>query len=228
MFRSLRARLFGLVLVASLPAIAIQAFNEIDLRRQRAAELHAQALTQARLATSDLGRVLEGARQTMVAISNFNAVRSFDAQACNAQLQAMRPLYPAYVSIGVFDIADHVVCSSYGQVAISSASDDDARTLNANARRLGFQVGFYRLGAVSGKRVLPMGYPIVQDGRVVGNIVVTLGLDWLAGELQRINHEAGVSLTVSDRNFTVIGRNARNARRAGQQTRLRSRRRPAA
>ncbi|GIL41750.1 sensor histidine kinase [Roseiterribacter gracilis] len=206
MFRSLRARLFGLVLVASLPAIAIQGFNEVDLRRQRTADLHAQALTQARLAASDLGRVLEGARQTMVAIGNFTAVRNFEPEACGRQLQALRPQYPAYVTIAIFDLQDRVICSSTTQLTVTSASDDDARTLNANARRLGFQVGFYRVGVVSGKRVLPMAYPIVDDGRVVGNVLLTLGLDWLAGELQRINHEAGVSLTVSDRNFTVIGR----------------------
>jgi two-component sensor histidine kinase len=206
MLDSLRARLFGLVLVASLPAIAIQAFNEIELRRERTADLHAQALIQARLAASDLGRVLEGARQTMVAISNFEAVRTLDPVACDAQLQAVRPLYPAYIAITVHDLQDRPVCSSYGPITSSVGSDDAVRTLSANSRRMGFQVGFYRVGSISGKRVLPMAYPIVRDGRVVGTLMLALGLDWLAGELQRINHEAGVSLTVSDRTFTVIGR----------------------
>ncbi|MDB5365517.1 MAG: histidine kinase [Rhodospirillales bacterium] len=206
MLHSLRARLFGLVLVTSLPAIAIQAFNEFELRRERTAELHAQALTQARLAASDLGRVLEGARQTMVAISNFDAVRALEPVACGKQLQELQPLYPAYLAITVFDLQDRIVCSSFGPIAVNIAIDDATRTLDANARRMGFQVGFYRLGMITGKRALPMAYPVVQEGRVVGNLQVTLGLDWLADELQRITHEAGVSLSVSDRNFTILGR----------------------
>jgi two-component sensor histidine kinase len=204
MLQSLRARLFGLVLVASLPAIAIQTINEIDLRRQRTADLHRQALTQTRLAASDLGRLLEGARQTLVALSSSTAIRTLDAKDCNAQLQQMRPLYPAYVAMIVYDLQDHAVCSSSGP--IMDATDDDLRTLNANARRMGFQVGSYRTGPISGKRVLPLAYPVVQDGRVIGSIFLSLGLDWLAGELQRIVHDAGVSLAVTDNRYTVLAR----------------------
>ena len=43
----LRVRLFLLVLIAVLPAIAIQIYTEIDLRRAREAEIHEDALRHA-------------------------------------------------------------------------------------------------------------------------------------------------------------------------------------
>ena len=41
---ALTHRLFLLVVLALLPAIAIQAYNELDLRRSREAEVHGLAL----------------------------------------------------------------------------------------------------------------------------------------------------------------------------------------
>jgi hypothetical protein len=47
---TLAQRLFLLVVVALLPALAIQAYNELDLRRSRYAELDELAQRQAQLA----------------------------------------------------------------------------------------------------------------------------------------------------------------------------------
>ena len=51
---TLAQRLFLLVVVALLPALAIQAYNELDLRRSREAEVRELALRQAELAASEL------------------------------------------------------------------------------------------------------------------------------------------------------------------------------
>ena len=53
---NLRARLFILVLLAILPALAIQGYNEIELKRSREAEVRADALRLTKFASGELDR----------------------------------------------------------------------------------------------------------------------------------------------------------------------------
>ena len=57
-------RLFVLMAVALVPAIAIQAYNELDLRRARRIEVRNQALGLARLAAAEQQQIVQGIRQT--------------------------------------------------------------------------------------------------------------------------------------------------------------------
>jgi hypothetical protein len=50
---TISSRLFLLVAVALLPAIALQAYNEFDLRRSRHVEMQNQALSLAKLAAAE-------------------------------------------------------------------------------------------------------------------------------------------------------------------------------
>jgi len=59
------SRLFLLVAVALLPAIAIQAFNEFDLRRARQVEVQNHALSLARLAAAEQQQIVQGIRQVL-------------------------------------------------------------------------------------------------------------------------------------------------------------------
>jgi len=62
-------RLFGLVLVALLPALAIQAYNEIAGRQTREAELRDDALRLALSAAGEMDRIVENARPMLGVIS---------------------------------------------------------------------------------------------------------------------------------------------------------------
>src|ERR1700722_18733283 len=62
---TLLSRLFVLVAVALLPAIAIQAYNEFDLRRARQVEVENQALSLAKLAAAEQQQIVQGIRQVL-------------------------------------------------------------------------------------------------------------------------------------------------------------------
>ena len=82
----LTQRLFLLVLIALLPALAIQAYNEFDLRRTRQAEVDEMALRQAKLASSELNQIFEGIHNLLIAVAEVPSVRSFAADECAAYL----------------------------------------------------------------------------------------------------------------------------------------------
>ncbi|MFO1061181.1 MAG: hypothetical protein U1E53_29960 [Dongiaceae bacterium] len=97
---TLAQRLFMLVAIALLPAIVIQGYNELDLRRSREAEVRGLALDQARLAASELDRILEGVRSLLVTVAAVPAVRALDTPACNAFLAALQPQVPYLLGRG--------------------------------------------------------------------------------------------------------------------------------
>src|SRR5262245_28246039 len=110
------SRLFVLVAVAMLPAIAIQAYNEIDLRRTRKAEVQDQALSLARLAAAEQQQIIQGVRQALVALSELPARKAKDVEGCNAYLSRIRERYPEFIAFFVVEINGNLFCNSGGRV----------------------------------------------------------------------------------------------------------------
>lgn len=70
----LRIRLFLLVAIAVLPALALQIAAQVELRRDRMGELQDEALRQAGTIAGSILDVLDGSRQLLVALSRLPAV----------------------------------------------------------------------------------------------------------------------------------------------------------
>ena len=84
------SRLFVLVAVALLPAIAIQAYNELDVRRAREIEVQNQALSLAKLAAAEQQQIVQGIRQVLIALSELPSIKARDRLGCNTYLTAMK------------------------------------------------------------------------------------------------------------------------------------------
>ena len=84
---SLLVRLLLLIGIASLPAIAIVGYNEVELRHAREAEVRDQTLRIARETAAELERTIEGIRGLLVTLAELPVIRDQDSAACNAFLQ---------------------------------------------------------------------------------------------------------------------------------------------
>src|SRR5580704_6113846 len=87
-------RLFALVVVALLPALAIQAYNEIAGRETREAEVREDALRLAQFASGELDRIVENVRGVLTAVANLPAVRGHDVLACSAYVTSLQRAFP--------------------------------------------------------------------------------------------------------------------------------------
>src|SRR3954468_12989291 len=112
---SLLLRLFGLVLLAILPAIAIEAYNEFELRSIREKQVHEEALRLARLANSEMDRIAEGAREMLVAFAENPDVVEGRWNRCNETAARLLPRLTSYVDIGVASTGGDLVCSAVPQ-----------------------------------------------------------------------------------------------------------------
>lgn len=214
---SLLSRLFLLVAAAMLPAIAIQAYNEIDLRRTREVEVQDEALGLAKLAAAEQQQIVQGVRQALIALSELPAIKAKDVQGCNAYLSRIKRRYPEFIAFIVVDMNGDSFCDSFKEHTHTTAA---GRGYFANVVRTGkFTVGEFAIGRHTGRSVLQFALPFYDDGDRMGGVVIAaLGLDWLADYIAKKGVPEGAALAISDRNGIVLARYPDNALFVGKKS----------
>jgi len=199
---ALLSRLFMLVAVALLPAIAIQSYNEFELRHSRQMEVQEQALGLAKLAAAQQQQIIGGIRQVLIALSELPAIKARAAEACSAYLSTIKRRYPAFLTFAAVDMNGQSFCTTNGKTA--NVAD---RSYFANATRTGeFTVGEFTVGRLTGSHLIPFALPFYDDDRMEGVVIATLSLDWLAEFIAQMGVPAGAALAITDRNGTYLAR----------------------
>ncbi|HWZ37840.1 MAG TPA: ATP-binding protein [Bradyrhizobium sp.] len=209
------SRLLALVAVALLPAIAIQAYNEFDLRRTRQVEVQNQALSLAKLAAEEQQQIVQGIRQVLIALSELPAIKAKDRLACNAALGGMKSRFPAFLTLIVTDVNGQPFCDTNGGHRPANVS---GRAYFANALKTGaFTVGEFSIGLSVPEKVIQFALPFYgDDGQIAGVVIAPLALDWLADYIAQMDVPAGDALAVTDRNGTYLARYPDNGRFVGR------------
>jgi class 3 adenylate cyclase len=212
---TLLSRLFLLVAVALLPAIAIQTNNEFDMRRWRQAEVQDQALGLAKLAAAEQQQIVQGIRQVLIALSELPAIKAKDTQRCSAYLSTIKQRFPAFLTFLVASIDGRSFCdTNIDHEAVTVAG----RAYFASALKTGaFTVGEFSIGRSTGRKVIQFALPFFgDDGRPGGVIVAALSLDWLADHIARSGIPPGAALATTDRGGTYLARYPNNDRFIGR------------
>ncbi|WP_407157837.1 ATP-binding protein [Bradyrhizobium sp. STM 3557] len=211
---TLLSRLFALVAVALLPAIAIQSYNEVDLRRSRQAEVQEQALGLAKLAAAEQQQVVEGIRQVLIALSELPAIKERDSRACSGYLSTLKGRFPAFLTFVIVDIKGQSICTTNGR-SVNLAD----RSYFTEAMRTGhFTVGIYSIGRLTGRELIPFALPFSNDdGQLAGVIVAALNLEWLANFILQLGVPRGAALAIADRAGTYLARYPDNGNFVGRQ-----------
>jgi signal transduction histidine kinase len=197
-------RLFLLVAIALLPVTAIQIYDEMDRHRSREAELNAEALRLATLVDMEQNRVLEGARELLIAVSQLRSLREHDRAMCKDLFRRFATRFPYYVYIAAVDLKGNAFCATRADLDRSALAPD--RPFFEGALASGdFAVGGFAR-TTDGKGVLQLGFPLVNDrgGRVTGVLVAALNLEWLSANLGTNILPPQAVLNVADRYGTII------------------------
>jgi hypothetical protein len=199
------ARLFLLVVIALAPITAIQIHDELDYRRNRERELHAEALRLTTLVGMEQDRMLEGARQMLSTIAALRAEGAHDPSRGNELLGRLVKRFPYYDYITTVDLKGEVMCSSTGKSG-PGASPVRAPFFWTPLTTDNFAVGASAV-TEDGTRVLQLGFPIrAADGTAIGMVLAGLRVDWIMSDLAHDFLPRGAVLTIADRNGIVIAR----------------------
>jgi signal transduction histidine kinase len=212
---SLLSRLFALVAAAMLPAIAIQAYNEVDLRSTRQVEVQDDVRGLAKLAAAEQLQIVQGIRQAMIALSELPAIKEKDVEGCNAYLSRIKQRYPEFIAFIVVDMNGDSFCDSLSEHRQSTAA---GRAYFASVVKTGkFTIGGFAVGRNTGRNVLQFALPFYDnENRMGGVIVAALSLDWLADYIAKKGVPAGASIAIIDRNGICLALYPDNALYVGK------------
>jgi two-component sensor histidine kinase len=200
---TLAVRLILLVVVAVLPALAVQLYTVVDLRRARERQIADLALRQAELIHADLTSIADGARQVLAALATIDPIRRLDP-ACGTILQELRRQLDRYQDATLFDAAGRPVCATDPALAKAALPTPE---LNVVLARGAFAIGRFQPGGPGQKAHLPFAYPIRgEGGEIEGVLRLALSLDWLGRHLDELKRPPNSTIVVADRDGIILAR----------------------
>ncbi len=197
--------MFLLVLIGIAPALAIQTYNEYDLRKSRENEIREKTIQITKQFGAEMGELREGAHQLLVALSRLPSVRAMDSETCPMALRALDESFPNYNFLGVADTAGQTHCSSRPNLVSSVADMEFFKRAMAHD---GLAVGNYWVDPTTGEKQVNFGLRFSSEagGPVTGVVFVSLDLKWLAEHLKERGLSPTQSILIADREGTILAR----------------------
>jgi hypothetical protein len=201
------SRLLVLILVALLPCIAAEVYNQTAARWAGEAQVEENALRMTKFFGAEQDRVVEGAQQVLIALSNLESVRTKDGAACARQLTRLLPNYQSYLAFTAYALDGRPFCSSIA----SAARAEDKSFFRMAVENKRFTIGNY--SSDRGVGILSFAHPILSDGgELLGVVEAQLKLAWLEAYFKDQLLRQGAALTISDRYGTLLVRLPRSGK----------------
>jgi two-component sensor histidine kinase len=192
--------------VAIVPVLLAVAYNEFDLRQAREREIRSQALATAQQTSYELERLVAGTEAVLDAIAATPSVAAGDWASCENFLAAFKQKLPQFISLGVLDSSGRPVCRSDRVRSAISFADRPYFTDAVKAPNT-LIVADYTVSRVRNVPTLPMTMAFTDaDGRVTGVATAVLDLAWFGTMIRERQLPPGGSITIADRNGTIIAR----------------------
>jgi signal transduction histidine kinase len=203
-FASLTFRLLILVVIAVLPAILIQAYNEYDLRKAREDDIRQRVIQITKQFGEEIGELREGARQLLLALTELSAVRDRNGATCSELFGSLKSRFPNYAVLAAADTGGRVFCSS---TPGASASVRDQPFFKRALARDGLAVGNYWADKATHRRMIHFALVFKDvDGHTAGVVFAGLDLDWLSEHLRERGLSPTSSILIADREGNIIAR----------------------
>jgi signal transduction histidine kinase len=197
-FSSLRVRLVLLVLLASLPALALTIYSNREQRKLAEASVEKDILRLSQLATINQETFVENTRIFLVALSHMDAVRSPDLGECQELFTHLfTEHYPQFASFYVADLDGHVVCSVPNTHVPSRLKECEHYNMMITSQD--YVVSNYHICEASGAAIMAMGYPVYDfEDNFIRVLNISIDLSWLNDLAAQIDLPAGATLAVFD------------------------------
>ena len=204
-FASLRVRLFLLVLFAVIPALAVILYTASEQRRSSTAQVVENVVRLADLESKSYDEIVIAARDLLVALTQFNEVRSGGVSRCRAFLVDMQKQFEKYLVMGVANPDGEIICASRPR-ATSVNVTDRSWFRRARATR-GFAAGDHEIDDFTSQPSISFAQPILNpNGTVRAIIFAAMNLKWLQDATIQMELPAQATLHVIDRNGTPLVR----------------------
>src|SRR5438874_1401992 len=200
----LTGRLFLLVIMAVVPALFIQAWNEYDQRIAREDDIRQHVVEITKQFGGEIGVLREGARQLLLALGQLDPVKSLQPEACSTLFSKLKSRYANYSFLGAADVSGHVFCVS-GPTSFLHVTDQPFFTRALEKPELA--VGNYWIDPINDQRTIHFAERFEDgSGHIAGVVFAGLDLAWLADHLKERGLSPTASILIADREGNIIAR----------------------
>ncbi len=212
---SIRTHLLLLVLLATLPALAIVAYRGFELREFAIDNAKADALRMEQSLAFQQLRAVENAHQLLTTLAHLPEVQRFDKTACNKLLHLLLRQNPCYANI--------LIATHHGML-FASAKDTkpftitDRKYFQQVLKTRQFAIGGYSLSRTTQKPVMQFAYPVLEErtGHLMAVAVASYDLSCLGRIFFQANLPQGSVLALTDPNGMRVYRFPEPAKYSGQ------------
>jgi PAS domain S-box-containing protein len=201
--RGLRMRLGLLLVLAFAPVFGLTAYWAYIDQVSRRAEVDESASRIAHQVAATYEQVIQRSREVLLTLSHVGEIRDLAGPQCSALLAELLAAYrPQYSTIGIARAHGELVCSAVPFRHPVNVRQSLAFRRAVNSR--GFAVGDFMRSPVTGRPVLAMASPIIDErGEIIAVISASLSVDWLNEGATRFSLR-GASLVVVDQSGYVV------------------------
>src|SRR5437764_453060 len=200
----LTGRMFLLVVIAVLPALAIQGVNEYTLRASREDDLRQRVVQITKQFGEEMKEVREGASQLLIALGELDAVQERNATECQSIFAKLKARFGSYAYLGATDAKGQVFCLSRAAGPSSLADMESYKRATADD---GLAVGNYFVDPTSGEKLIHFAHQFHNsDGTLGGVVFAALDLKWLSEHLKERGLTSSQSILIADRLGNIIAR----------------------
>jgi hypothetical protein len=200
----LQTRLFVLVVLAFLPALALFVYSSRQTTALRSQIVDEQLARSADVARVEYLRLLDEGESLLGVLSQVPAIRDVERSECDAILGNALRLTPQYTTLSRIGLDGYLSCGSLTPEKGLYLGDRTYFTLAMTLRQ--FAVGNYALGRITGRPGVGVALPVIVDGETQGVIAASIDLSRLAKNALSAELADGMSFTVVDRNGQVLVR----------------------
>lgn len=206
-FSTLRFRLIVIVLLASLPALSLIVYSNIEQRRHDKNEAVTEALSSVRQVASDQ---MDLVQETRTLLSVLGRTMDFtDARAMTLVFAGLVREHGVYSNLG-FAGPDGLLVASALPFSAPLYLGDRTYFRQATDRRE-FSIGSYQMGKLTKAAGINFGYPVLSKGRLKGVLYAALPIEVLGKKLSAMPLQEGQAVTIIDGSGTVLARHPTDA-----------------
>jgi len=200
----LTGRLLLLVILAVVPALVIQAWNEYDQRIARKDDIRQHVIEFTKQFGEEIGVLREGARQLLLALAQLDPVKFHQPDACSALFSQLKSRFSNYSLLGAADTSGRVFCTSR---PTSFTSVKDQPFFTRAMAQPGLAVGNYWVDPTGGQKMIHFAASFDDsDGHIAGVVFAGLDLSWLSDHLKERGMSPAASILIADREGNIIAR----------------------
>lgn len=199
---TLRRRLAILVGIGMTPPLLLVMINTVRWQVHHEEDVHAGAIADARLLSTEVTQIADNARDTMTIMSKFPAAPG-DEAACTAYFKSVLDSLPIYRQAAIIDSDGKFHCST---IPIPPDLNVKDRAYFTEPIASGhFTIGTFTRGRVTGQPSIHLSMPYKSpDGQMSGVIVLILNPDRMAEDLAALPWHPRDRIIVVDREGRMV------------------------